>query len=303
MIVPCFHCDASMCLTFLPMGVNTSEQTDLHFTCMLRLHATHSIDASKIVHIAEVKFCLQGITCSVLSSWKFKPHLTPLQSTMNPAARPDAVVSEQQVHVEVTIGNRRLVETKNLHIPRYVAVQQCIAKPAIICLQWRYPLLFNPLFLAILFVMTTQCLKFRNRLGCVSCCRDVQAYMQEKEDAGATVVLLSVSSCLVAAFAILDCVRPEACGVVSALQRMGVTVYMVTGEAQKCITLSNCSTAYQPAAITKTGQRLRLLAANCLITQITVMQETIDAPRMLLPLQLASSMSWQRYCRQGKQNR
>lgn len=55
--------------------------------------------------------------------------------------------------------------------------------------------------------------------------------MQEKEDAGATVVLLSVSSYWVAAFAILDCVRPEACGVVSALQRMGVNVYMVTGEA------------------------------------------------------------------------
>jgi len=122
----------------------------------------------------------EGITCSVLSSWKFKPHLTSLQATMNLAARPDAVVSEQQVHVEVSIGNRRLVETKDLHIPR-----------------------------------------------------DVQAYMQEKEDAGATVVLLSVSSCLVAAFAILDCVRPEACGVVSALQRMGVNVYMVTGDNRR----------------------------------------------------------------------
>ena len=58
--------------------------------------------------------------------------------------------------------------------------------------------------------------------------------MQEKEDAGATVVLLSVSGGLVAAFAILDCVRPEASGVVRALQKMGVTVYMVTGEAQVC---------------------------------------------------------------------
>ena len=58
-----------------------------------------------------IDFCLHGITCSVLSSWKFKPHLTPLHSTMAPAATPDAVVSEQQVHVEVKIGNRRLVET------------------------------------------------------------------------------------------------------------------------------------------------------------------------------------------------
>ena len=75
----------------------------------------------------------------------------------------------------------------------------------------------------------------RNHLGCVSYCRDVQAYMQEKEDAGATVVLLSVSSCLIAAFAILDRVRPEASGVVSALQRMGMTIYMVTGEVQNCV--------------------------------------------------------------------
>jgi len=94
---------------------------------------------------------------------------------------------------------------------------------------------YSTLFLASLFAMTTPCLKVPNHLGCVSCYRDVQAYMQEKEDAGATVVLLSVSSCLVAAFAILDCVRPEAPGVVSALQRMGVTVYMVTGEAEKCV--------------------------------------------------------------------
>lgn len=39
---------------------------------------------------------------------------------MDPAAVPDAVVSEQQVHVEVIIGNRRLVETHNIHVPRYV---------------------------------------------------------------------------------------------------------------------------------------------------------------------------------------
>ncbi|DBA89532.1 TPA: hypothetical protein ACH3X1_016182 [Trebouxia sp. C0004] len=122
----------------------------------------------------------EGITCSVLSSWKFKPHLTPLHSTLAPAATPDALVSEQQVHVEVNIGNRRLVETQNIHVPR-----------------------------------------------------DVQAYMQEKEDAGATVVLLSVSGGLVAAFAILDCVRPEASGVVRALQKMGVTVYMVTGDNRR----------------------------------------------------------------------
>ena len=76
--------------------------------------------------------------------------------------------------------------------------------------------------------MTIQFLKVGNHAGCVSCCRDVQAYMQEKEDAGATVVLLSVSGGLVVAFAILDCVRPEASGVVRALQKMGVTVYMVT---------------------------------------------------------------------------
>jgi hypothetical protein len=269
---------------------------------MPRLHATHSIDASKILHIAVVDFCLQGITCSVLSSWKFKPHLTPLQSTVNLAARPDAVVSEQQVHVEVSIGNRRLVETKDLHIPRYVAIQQCIAQPANICSQWRYPLLFNPLFLAILFAMTTQCLKLRHHLDFVSCCRDVQAYMQEKEDAGATVVLLSVSSCLVAAFAILDCVRPEACGVVSALQRMGVNVYMVTGEAQKCVTLS-IAALLSTSRHHKDWAEAKSFGGDCQITQISVMQETMDAPRMLLPLQLASSMSWQRYCRQGKQNR
>jgi len=70
--------------------------------------------------IGVIDFCLQGITCSVLSSWKFKPQLTPLYSTMAPAARPDAVVSEQQGHVEVSIGNRRLVETQNIHVPRYV---------------------------------------------------------------------------------------------------------------------------------------------------------------------------------------
>ncbi|KAL0018333.1 hypothetical protein WJX77_003796 [Trebouxia sp. C0004] len=122
----------------------------------------------------------EGITCSVLSSWKFKPHLTPLHSTLAPAATPDALVSEQQVHVEVNIGNRRLVETQNIHVPR-----------------------------------------------------DVQAYMQEKEDAGATVVLLSVSGGLVAAFAILDCVRPEASGVVRALQKMGVTVYKMTGDNRR----------------------------------------------------------------------
>ena len=63
--------------------------------------------------------CLQGITCSVLSSWKFKPQLTPLHFTMAAAARPDAIVSEQQVHVDISIGNRRLVETQNIHVPRY----------------------------------------------------------------------------------------------------------------------------------------------------------------------------------------
>jgi len=106
----------------------------------------------------------------------------------------------------------------------------------------------------------------RNHLGCVAYCRDVQAYMQEKEDAGATVVLLSVSSCLVAAFAILDRVRPEASGVVSALQRMGVTVYMVTGEAQNCVSKHfDCHPA-QPAAIIKLG-RGWVLAANSQITQ------------------------------------
>ena len=56
----------------------------------------------------------------MLSSFKFKPQLTPLHSTMASAARPDAVASEQQVHVEVSVGNKRLVETQNIHVPRYV---------------------------------------------------------------------------------------------------------------------------------------------------------------------------------------
>lgn len=143
-----------------------------------------------------------------------------------------------------------------------------------------------------------------NHVGCVSCYRVVQAYMQEKDDAGATVVLLSVSGGLVAAaFAILDCVRPSS--VVSALQEMGVTVYMVTGEAQVCFfdSFRPPSMAYHSAGITEAGQRLGVLPANCQITQIGVMQGTIGAQRMLLPLQLASSMSWRRCCWQGKQNR
>lgn len=124
--------------------VTISEQTDLHFTiaccdCMPRTALMQARACTCFVGVVDV--CLQ-----VLSSWKFKPHLTPLQFTMNPAARPDAVLSKQQVHVEVSVGNRRLVETQIIHVPRYVAIQQCIAKPAIICLQWRYPLLFNPLF-------------------------------------------------------------------------------------------------------------------------------------------------------------
>lgn len=152
--------------------------------------------------------------------------------------------------------------------------------------------------------MTTQCLKVRDHLGCVSYCRDPQAYMQEKEDAGATVGLLSVSNCLVAAFAILDCVRPEASGVVSALQRMGVTVYMVTGEAHNCMSKPcYCCPAQHVIQQPSQKQRLGFLAANSQVTQIGGMQGTPDARRMLLPLQLASSTSWRRCCQQGKQNR
>ena len=142
-----FFAVTNQCLS-LPCqwGLSTFQSRQ---TCTLQLHAAHIIDASRILHIGVVNFCLQGITCSVPSSCKFNPHVTPLQSkqsTMDPAARPDAVVSDQQVHVEVSIGNRRMLETQNLHVPRYVAIQQCIAKPAIICLQWQYPFLFNPLF-------------------------------------------------------------------------------------------------------------------------------------------------------------
>lgn len=114
---------------------------------------------------------------------------------------------------------------------------------------------YSTLLLARLFAMTTQRLNVRNHVGYVSCNGDVQAFMQEKEDACATVVLLSVSGGLVAAFAILDCVRAEASGVVSALQKMGVTVYMVTGEAQVCFCNSfNCCPAQH--SIQQASQRL-----------------------------------------------
>lgn len=55
----------------------------------------------------------------MLSAFKLEiqAQLTPLHFTTAPAARPDAVVSEQQVYVEVSIGNRRLVETQNIHVP------------------------------------------------------------------------------------------------------------------------------------------------------------------------------------------
>ena len=68
---------------------------------------------------------------------------------------------------------------------------------------------YSTLLLAHLFAMITQQLNVRNHVGCVSCHRVVQAYMQEKEDAGVTVVLLSMSGGLVAAFAILDCVASQ----------------------------------------------------------------------------------------------
>lgn len=62
-------------------------------------------------------------------------------------------------------------------------------------------------------------------------CRHTDTYEAAKEKAGATIVFLAVGSQLVAAFAMMDQVKPEAQGVVQALQAMGTHVYMVTGDS------------------------------------------------------------------------
>ena len=54
--------------------------------------------------------------------------------------------------------------------------------------------------------------------------REVQEYMREHETSGSTVVLLAVGTVVAAALAVKDPVKPEAAGVIAALNALGLQV-------------------------------------------------------------------------------
>lgn len=104
---------------------------------------------------------------------------------------------------------------------------------------------------------------------------EVEDYMQSREAQGQTCVLVGINGKAVAALAVSDPLKPEALGVVAALQRQGVECHLLTGDnwrtaraiaKQLCIPSSHVSAEVLPAG--KAGVVTDLQSRGCCVAMV-----------------------------------